>query len=550
MAVDGIVQGSRPRDLLPASLDQLVLGARVYSNAPPPPWVQGFLEGEIAEALFYERALSDEESAQVISHLKRKQGPLLDGLAFRRDLGETAGDASRVKLVPETPGGADGPAVEILVPGFEVKELPLELRNVNNLRYRTSPDDEAAAPTLVALSYDGRILLLRDSDGDELEDDVSVFWDRPTLRAPIGMALTPPGYRHGFGVFVASKGKLSLIVDKDGDDRADDEIIVATGWPELPHGVDTLGVAVGRDESIYFGLGCTNYTNAYLIDPRTKKAGYRLDSERGTILRVSPDFSRREIVCTGIRFPVGLAFNRHGDLFATDQEGETWLPGGNPRDELLHILPARHYGFPPRHAEHLPDVVDEPSVFDYGPQHQSTCGLVFNEPEEGRPSFGPAHFAGNVFVAGYSRGIIYRTQLHRRDGDPARYTARTSLFARLGLLTVDACLSPRGDLVVATHSGGPDWGSGPQGEGKLFRIRHVDREAPQPIAAWAESPLETRVTFDRPISPESIDELDVEITYGDAVRAADRFEVHRPPYEVVVAQLEAPRYRLPVEGTT
>ena len=55
--------------------------------------------------------------------------------------------------------------------------------------------------------------------------------------------------------------------------------------------------------------------------------------------KVSPDFSQREIVATGIRFPVALAFNRLGDLFATDQEGATWLANGNPFDELLHIQP-------------------------------------------------------------------------------------------------------------------------------------------------------------------------------------------------------------------
>src|SRR5207244_10168155 len=129
-----------------------------------------------------------------------------------------------------------------------------------------------------------------------------------------------------------------------------------------------------------------------------------------TILKVSPDFSRREIVCTGIRFPVAMAFNASGDLFCTDQEGATWLPNGNPLDELLHIQPGRHYGFPPRHPKHLPDVIDEPSVFDYGPQHQSTCGLAVNEPVNGGPIFGPATWRGNVFIAGYSRGNLYRSQ--------------------------------------------------------------------------------------------------------------------------------------------
>jgi glucose/arabinose dehydrogenase len=71
---------------------------------------------------------------------------------------------------------------------------------------------------------------------------------------------------------------------------------------------------------------------------------------------------------TGVRYLMSLQFNRYGDLFASEQEGSTWLPNGNPFDELLHIEAGRHYGFPPRHPKYLPDVIDEPSVVDFSPQ--------------------------------------------------------------------------------------------------------------------------------------------------------------------------------------
>src|SRR5205085_6846885 len=141
--------------------------------------------------------------------------------------------------------------------------------------------------------------------------------------------------------------------------------------------------------------------------------------------------SKREIVCTGIRFSVGLAFNRAGDLFTTDQEGATWAPNGNPLYELLHIQPGRHYGFPARHPVHLPNVIDEPSTFDYAPQHQSTCGFNFNVPvAPGRPVFGPATWANDAIVTGYSRGKLFRTKLARA---PAGYVAQSSLLACLNM---------------------------------------------------------------------------------------------------------------------
>ena len=72
------------------------------------------------------------------------------------------------------------------------------------------------------------------------------------------------------------------------------------------------------------------------------------------------------------------------------------------------------------------------------------------------------------------------------------------------MLAADACVSPAGDLVVAVHGGLPDWGSGPKGKGKLYKISYTDREAPQPVLAWAAGPQEARVAFDRPLDPAAL----------------------------------------------
>jgi putative heme-binding domain-containing protein len=528
LLVDGKAQRSREREPSLIMADELVLGARQYSNTAEPPYIQGFFHGEIAEFVVFNRQLTESERASVEKYLNQKYGFLLNRVP---DLQHQAEPLVTV---------SNPPPVQMLVPGFSVRELPLALNNINNLKYR--PDGK-----LVALGYDGHVYLLSDSDGDGLEDRAQLFWPSNTLRAPIGMALTPPGYPRGQGVFVAAKGKLSLIVDTDGDDRADQEIVVAEGWKELAHGVDALGVALDREGNVYFGLGTASYTEPYLVDKASGMSRYDLKSERGTILKVSPDFQHREIICTGIRFSVALAFNRNGDLFCTDQEGATWLPNGNPFDELLQIQPGRHYGFPPRHPKYLPGVIDEPSVYDYPPQHQSTCGLNFNDGVNGGTVFGPRWWSGDAIVCGYSRGKIWRTKLVKT---PAGYVAQTQLLAALSALTVDACPSPQGDLVVSTHGGEPDWGSGPNGQGHLYKISYDQKDLPQPVLAWSAGPSEIEICFDRPLEPASLKGLAsrVSISQGKYVSAGDRFESKRPGYAAVYSQLAEPRHAVPVQS--
>src|SRR6185503_17673930 len=325
---------------------------------------------------------------------------------------------------------------------------------------------------------------------------------------------------------------------------------LASGGTELPHGVYTLGLAVDpKDGSVYFGLGCANFVEAYLIDKATGRSRYSLQDIHGTIQRLSVDFSKRETVCTGVRFTCALAFNREGDLFATDQEGATWLPNGNPLDELLHIQPGKHYGFPPRHPKHLPDVRDEPPVIEYGPQHQSTVGMVFNESVNGGPTFGPAHWAGDALVCGASRGKIWRTKLAKT---PLGYVAQNHLIACLGVLAIDACVTPQGDLLVACHSGPPDWGTGPAGEGRIFKIRYTGRDLPQPVLAWASAPDEFRIAFDKPLETADCNGAKerVKIEAGPHVSAGDRFEVIRPGYQVVRDQMSSPRRWVDVLGLT
>ncbi|HVR75027.1 MAG TPA: hypothetical protein VMT52_11870, partial [Planctomycetota bacterium] len=514
LRVDGKAEGNRPRAGGTLGAGRVTIGARSYNITGAPEGPTGFLSADIAEILVFSRVLAESEISSLERYLESKHAG-----------GTVAGGAPEAEIL------------RFLVPGFLVKELPVSLTNVNDLLYL--PDGR-----LLLLTYDGRVLVLEDTDRDGLEESVQPFWAGAAFQSPIAMLWS------GESLYVTSHGKVSSLRDTNGDGRLDREEIVLEGWvpPDVYTGlgVDALGAAMDRLGNLYVALGCADFTNPYLL--RDGKARYDIRSERGTILKLSSLTREREIVSTGLRFPVSLAFNRRGDLFATDQEGETWCPGGNVLDELNHIVPGRYYGFPPRHEKHLPDVHDEPPVVAFGPQHQSTCGLLFNEEREGFLAFGPPFWEGDAFVAGFSRGKLWRVPLART---PAGYVGRSTLVASASRLLLDMAISPAGDMVIACHGGAPDWGTGPSGEGKLFKAAYSGLAAPQPVVAWAAGPLEARVAFDRPLADVPLEEAAGQgILFGENVRAGDRFEVHRPGYAAVEAQLASPTGVLAVRAVS
>jgi hypothetical protein len=106
---DGLPQGAGARGGGKLAFEELAIGARTYSHTASPPYAQGFFEGDIAEVLIYSRTLNDAERASVEKYLAAKYAPQ-----------ESAG---RKPVALETV--ANVPPVQLFVPGFTVRELPI-----------------------------------------------------------------------------------------------------------------------------------------------------------------------------------------------------------------------------------------------------------------------------------------------------------------------------------------------------------------------------------------------------------------------------------------
>ena len=448
---------------------------------------------------------------------------------------------------PQAPGAfttADGKpqaTLTFLEPGFKVDALPVRLPAINNVAY-------AADGRLFAAGYDGRIWLLKDTDGDGLEDHATLFWEgKGDYEMPLGMVVK------GDSIYVTLRRRIERLQDTQGAGVADRHEVVASGWhqeitekdPTFQHRRvdDAIGLAIDDQGRFYTSLGTPNHANGWQVDA-TGASRYRLDHYRGSVLRLTPG-GQPEQLATGLRFAVALRFNRHGDLFATDQEGYTWGPG-NPFDELVQIEPGRHYGFPPRHPKWLPDVEDTPSVVDFGPMHQSTCGFCFDETKPGWKRFGPASWEDNALVTGEARGKLWRVPLTKTRGG---YLGRPILIGRVNLLPIDVCTSPQGDLVVSCHGGKPDWGNGPKAEGRIYKVRQVAPDAPAIAVAWLDDATTLQVSLTQPLPDGILPKATA--TGGRYVHAGDEFETFVPGYKVIGdEQKAAPKYVVKVLSVT
>ena len=126
------------------------------------------------------------------------------------------------KQPPPPAAKSDAPGVQMLVPGFTVRELPVKLTSLNNIEY--APDGR-----LFAGGYDGRFHLLRDTDGDGLEDKVDTFSPEESANYPLGMVV-----KDGMPYAVLTD-EIVRWRDTNGDGVPDQRETVAKGFddPEL-----------------------------------------------------------------------------------------------------------------------------------------------------------------------------------------------------------------------------------------------------------------------------------------------------------------------------
>lgn len=329
---------------------------------------------------------------------------------------------------------------------------------------------------LFAANQTGEVYILKDSDGDGLEDEAALYCNvtEDSLRSPGGFA-----YR-GDTVFIGTSQQIRAYLDINKDGKADTSWMFFDDVPYSQHPYEwTCGLNFGPDGWLYFVMSTDSWNAGASPDPK----GYR-----GAILRISPDGKQVERLATGIRSVYSMRFNQHGDLFFIDNEG-----GGNQKEELNRLVRGAFYGHNPAKYPGYDSI--------HGPVHAlesevAPAAMTFNNADN---NFG--NTAGNLFVAFYGpgerwqRGGVGRVTIERR-GDGS-YSYQEFPVADIPKLSGIA-FGNDGSLYLA-HHGVSDYWYNPVTEktGGYYKMIYDESLAnkafkkKQPPATLSESSVET-----------------------------------------------------------
>lgn len=303
-----------------------------------------------------------------------------------------------------------------------------------------------------------RITLLRDSDGDGVPEQRTIFLDH--LHSPFGIVLV------GHDLYVANTDAIVRFPYADGETR-----IVAPGTKvtDLPAGtIDhhwTKSLIASADGSkLYVGVGSNSNVGENGIDAETGRAAiWEVDRATGA----------HRVLANGLRNPTGLALEPTSHaVWAVVNERDEIGPDLVP-DYLTAVRDGAFYGWPySYYGQHIearvrpqrPDLVAKAVVPDYAlASHVAPLGLVFANSS----SLPPAYRAGAIIsehgswdrkpLSGYK--LIFVPFANGRPSGPPRdlVTGFLDDQGRAHGRPVGVALDRSGAVLVADDMGNVVW---------------------------------------------------------------------------------------------
>jgi putative heme-binding domain-containing protein len=302
----------------------------------------------------------------------------------------------------------------------------------------------------------GRIVRLRDTDGDGRADETKLFvknvdsprgvvWDRDRL-------------------YVVHPPHLSAFIDQDGDGEAEkQEILVdGIGWDFKGRAADhaTNGVELGVDGYLYIAGGDFGIIKA------TGKDGTVIQHRAGGVIRVRTDGTGLEVFATGTRNILEVATSPLLDHFTRDNTND----GGGWDVRFHYFTGLENHGYPWLYKNFADEHIKPLS--DYG--GGSGCGAVWID----EPAFKDwaGEWAGAPFTVDWGTGAVARHRV-KRVGASYEEVEKPRQIVKLSK-PCDADIDAMGNLYVTSWKGAVFNWAGTPDVGYVARVRPKGYIAP------------------------------------------------------------------------
>ncbi len=385
----------------------------------------------------------------------------------------------RAKLIPDFDDVARRDLIKLsgdrfhVPPGFVVEEVaPADMiGSVVNMTF-----DHLGRPALAAEG--AGIRLLMDDDGDGTYDRQHSYSEE--IDTAHGIHYLGPGdlLVHSRGPEPDKVTALYRLRDTDGDDVADDvSMVMKSNGGIGEHGPHTI--MTGPDGYLYilygnhahpsepddpasplYGLAEDHLLPRY-VDPRGHANNIRAPG--GTMHRVSPDLKTWRQIVGGYRNPFDMAMDLTGEIFTfdSDMEWDRGLPWFRPI-RVIHAVPGAEYGWRTGSSK-MPDYYIDTLPGVDGVGRGSPVGVAFYYHDAY-----PEKYRGAFFMGDWSRGRI-RVIFPEQAG--ATYAGETDDFIVGEPLNVtDLDVGPDGNLYFTI--------GGRNTTGGLYRVRYTGSDVP------------------------------------------------------------------------
>ena len=346
----------------------------------------------------------------------------------------------------------------------------------------------------VVVSGPGYVKILIDSDGDGRADIAKQFADGPASGAQ-GM------YFLGRDLLCIGDEGLIRYRDKNNDDRADGPpdvfLKLKTGGEHYAHSFQK-----GPDGWWYLIAGNFAEINETYATLKTSPIKH---PSAGTIVRLHPQLTGGEILADGFRNAYDFAFNKQGDVFTFDSDGErdVSLPWYRPT-RVFHVVPGSSAGWVSRSWKHPDYFFDMPGTvasFDRGSPTGVACY---------RHTQFPKQFQNAPFVLDWTYGRVMAVPLERAGSTwKSEPTTFMSGIGQFGFAPTDVEVGPKGSLFVSVGGRGT--------RGSVYQVRYVGDK-------------KTKVESDEPIeAPKPTDRQPPKLLFSPETSAAADENVAKVP---------------------